>query len=77
MFPFGEDVMCQVSLLSRCSPRYLTWSSQGNKFTPHNLCEENHERQVEARVQALLEVVDSDPPERIRPCDLQKLTKFL
>jgi hypothetical protein len=30
MFPFGEDVICQVSFLSRCSPRYLTWSSQGS-----------------------------------------------
>jgi hypothetical protein len=44
-----------------------------NQFTQHNLCEENHERQVEARVQALLEAVDSNPPERIRPCHLQKL----
>jgi hypothetical protein len=32
-----------------------------NQFTPHDLCVENHERQVEARVQALLEAVDSDP----------------
>jgi hypothetical protein len=41
-----------------------------NQFTTRQMCEENHERQVEARVQALLEAVDSDPPERIRPCDL-------
>jgi hypothetical protein len=33
-----------------------------NQFTLHDLCEENHERQVEARVQALLEAEDSDPP---------------
>jgi hypothetical protein len=32
---------------------------------------------VEARVQALLEAVDSDPFERIRPCDLQKLLNTL
>jgi hypothetical protein len=32
---------------------------------------------VEARVQALLEAVDSDPPERIRPCNLQKLLNSL
>jgi hypothetical protein len=44
-----------------------------NQFTPHNLCEENHERQVEARVKVLLEAVDFTRPERIRPCDLQKL----
>jgi hypothetical protein len=37
-----------------------------NEFTPHDLCEENHEWRVEARVQALLEAVDSDPPKRIR-----------
>jgi hypothetical protein len=48
-----------------------------NQFTPQNLCEENHERQVEARVQALLEALDSDPPKRIRRCDLQKLLNFL
>jgi hypothetical protein len=33
-----------------------------NQFTPRNLCDENHERQVEARVQALLEAVESNPP---------------
>jgi hypothetical protein len=48
-----------------------------DQFTPHDLCEENHERQVEARVHTLLEAVDSDPPERIRPCDLQKLLNSL
>jgi hypothetical protein len=34
---------------------------------------------VEARVQALLEAVDYNipPPERIRPCDLQKWVKSL
>jgi hypothetical protein len=41
-----------------------------NQFTPHDLCDENHERRVEARVQALLEAADSDHPVRIRPCDL-------
>jgi hypothetical protein len=48
-----------------------------NRFTPHDLCEENPERRVEAGVQALLEAVESDPPERIRPCDLQKLLHSL
>jgi hypothetical protein len=33
-----------------------------NQFTPHELCEENHERWVEVRVQALLEAVDSAAP---------------
>jgi hypothetical protein len=45
--------------------------------TPHDLCDGNHERRVEARVQALLETVDNNPPQGIRPCDLQKLINFL
>jgi hypothetical protein len=44
-----------------------------DQFTPHDLCDENHERRVKARVQALLEAVDNNPPETIRPYDLQKL----
>jgi hypothetical protein len=32
---------------------------------------------VEARVQALLEAEDNDPPEKVRPCDLQKLINSL
>jgi hypothetical protein len=48
-----------------------------HQFTLHDLCEENHEWRVEARVQALLEAADSDPPERIRPCDSQKLLNSL
>jgi hypothetical protein len=35
-----------------------------NQFTLHDLCEKNHERRVEAGVQALLEVADSDPPRK-------------
>jgi hypothetical protein len=42
-----------------------------NQFTLHDLCEGNHERWAEAKVQALLEAVDSNTPwEKIRPCDL-------
>jgi hypothetical protein len=48
-----------------------------NQFTPHDLCDENYERRVEARVQALLRDADSDPPERIWPCDLQNLINSL
>ncbi|PNF22596.1 hypothetical protein B7P43_G12673 [Cryptotermes secundus] len=47
------------------------------QFTPHDLCDKNHEERVEARVQALLEAVDENPPLRIRPCDVQKLIKSL
>jgi hypothetical protein len=42
------------------------------QFTPHDLCEEDHKRQVEARVKDL-EVVDINHPERIKPSDLHKL----
>jgi hypothetical protein len=31
------------------------------QFTPHDLCYENHERQVEAKFQALLETVCKNP----------------
>jgi hypothetical protein len=48
-----------------------------NQFTHHDLCDENHERRVEARVQTLLEAVDNKPPERIRPCHLQQLISSL
>jgi hypothetical protein len=48
-----------------------------NLFTPHDLCDENHERRVEARVQALLEAEDNDPPQKIRPCDLMKIISSL
>jgi hypothetical protein len=37
-----------------------------NQFTPNDLCDENDERRVEARVQALLESVDGSPREGIR-----------
>jgi hypothetical protein len=33
-----------------------------NQFTPHDLCDENQKRRMEAKVQALLEVVDNNPP---------------
>jgi hypothetical protein len=43
--------------------------------TPYDVCDENHEQRVVARVQALLETVDDSPPERV--CDLQKIIKTL
>jgi hypothetical protein len=48
-----------------------------NQFTHHDLCDENHEWWVEARVQALLEGIHKKPPKRIRPSDLQKLFNSL
>jgi hypothetical protein len=47
------------------------------QVTPHDLCDENHERRVEARVDALLKAVDDSPPQKIRPCDLKKLVNSL
>jgi hypothetical protein len=47
------------------------------QFTSHDLCDENHKRRVDTRIQALLETVQNNPPERIRPCDLQKLVNSL
>jgi hypothetical protein len=32
---------------------------------------------VEARVQALLETIEDSPPERVRPCGIQKIIKAL
>jgi hypothetical protein len=46
------------------------------KFTPHDLCEENHKRQVGAGVQDL-EAADIDLLKSTRPCDLQKLVNSL
>jgi hypothetical protein len=48
------------------------------QFPPHHMCDQNHLRRVEARVQALLETVDNNPPpQRLRPCDLKKLINSL
>jgi hypothetical protein len=32
-----------------------------NQFTHHDLCDENHERRVESKVQSLLETVEKNP----------------
>jgi hypothetical protein len=47
------------------------------QFIPPDLCDETHERQVEAKVPALLETMDKNSPQRIRPCDVQKVIKAL
>jgi hypothetical protein len=46
------------------------------QFTSHDLCDENRKRRVETVLQALLETVENNPPETIRPCDLQKISKL-
>jgi len=47
-----------------------------NQFSPHDLCDENHERQVVARIQALSEAVADSATETVRPCDVQKTNKL-
>jgi hypothetical protein len=44
----------------------------GNLFTPHKVCNTDHERRVETRVPALLTTVDDNPPVKFRPCDVSK-----
>jgi hypothetical protein len=48
-----------------------------NRFTPHDVCDENHEWREEVRVQAVLEAVDDNLPDRLRPPDLEKLINSL
>jgi hypothetical protein len=47
-----------------------------NLFTHHDLCDKHYEQWVEVRIQALLKSTDTNPPERVRPCDVQKLMVF-
>jgi hypothetical protein len=47
------------------------------QFTPHDLCDENHEQRVEARVDALFDSVDDSSPQKITACDLKKLINSL
>jgi hypothetical protein len=47
------------------------------QFTPNELCEENHEERVEAKIQALHESVDDKAPNSIKPSDVLKLIKLL
>jgi hypothetical protein len=51
--------------------------SSENKFTYHDLCDENHERQVETRVQDLLASVDDTPLGKVRLHDVRKLASSL
>jgi hypothetical protein len=48
-----------------------------NQFTSHDLCDENHEGQLETRVQVLLAFVDNTPLGKVRPCDTYKLANSL
>jgi hypothetical protein len=48
-----------------------------NQFSSHDLCDENHEREVGTTVQALLASVDGTPFGKVRPCDTHKLANSL
>jgi hypothetical protein len=48
-----------------------------NQFTSHDLCDGNHEGQVETTVQPLLKSVDGIPWGKVGPCDIHKLTYSL
>jgi hypothetical protein len=48
-----------------------------NQFTSHGPCDENHERQVETIIQALLASVDDTPLVKVRSCDRYKLVNSL
>jgi hypothetical protein len=48
-----------------------------NLFTLHKLCDTDHERRVEARVQALLTSVEENPSVKFRPCDVSKEIRSL
>jgi hypothetical protein len=43
-----------------------------NLFTPHKLCESDHERRAETRVQALLTSADENPSVKFRSFDVSK-----
>jgi hypothetical protein len=48
-----------------------------NLFMLHKLCDADHERQVEARVQALLTTVKENPSVKFWPCDASKEIRSL
>jgi hypothetical protein len=48
-----------------------------NQFTPHKLCNADHERKVEARVQAMLTTNEENPSVKFRPCDVSKEIRSL
>jgi hypothetical protein len=47
-----------------------------SQFKPRDSCDENHERLVQTRVQALLKAVSDSPLEKVRAYDVQKLKKL-
>jgi hypothetical protein len=48
-----------------------------NRFRVHELCDCDHRRHVEAKVEVLLTTVNGDIPVNFRPCDVSKEIQFL
>jgi hypothetical protein len=47
-----------------------------NQFTFHYLCDENHERWVDTRVEDMVTSVDKNPLGNARPCNIIKLSNL-
>jgi hypothetical protein len=45
-----------------------------NQFTSHDLCDENHDRELGTTIQALLAFVGDTPLGKVKPCDIHKLS---
>jgi hypothetical protein len=63
-----------------CHPKEkakATADSLENQFTSHDLCDENHERRVEIRVQVLLASVDDTHLRKVWAGDIHKLINSL
>jgi hypothetical protein len=56
---------------------YVTANCLEILFTPHKLFDADHERRVEARVQALLTTVKENSSVQFRPCDVSKEIRSL
>jgi hypothetical protein len=69
------------SLIKRTGPRAPTpIHVLLGQFTLHDLCDENHERRVENRIQAQHQILDDNPHESVGLClntALLRLTKLI
>jgi hypothetical protein len=59
--PLGITFQPQEKVIANCLK---------NQFTSHDLCDENHERQVETTVQALFACIDGTPLGKVRSCEI-------
>jgi hypothetical protein len=68
--PLG--ITCQLNEKANVIADFLE-----NQFTSHDLCDENHEWQVETTVEALLASVGGTPLGKVRLCDIHNLANSL